>query len=234
MSAKPSKVDNDKAKVKAKAKAKAKAKRKAKKAKAEAEAKAKAKAKIEELRGLELRDFEVWRFFEHRADEIKGSLWTTATWLVALQGALLAFTLNDQVIEFTEPGVITAKHQLVVMTLSGLGLALAALTFAIVDDIARHVRINWLRASAAKGDYDAVSRSNRISTLIPLHVVEFFFVAAFLSLFLASWTGQVADWIVLAFVLLAVVVVALYKSGFLEERPERTPNRRKNKFSEIF
>lgn len=179
------------------------------------------KRKIEELRTLEPRDFEIWRFFEHRADEIKGSLWATATWLVTLKSALLAFTLSDRILEFTDSGIpVKPLHPLVVLMLSGLGLALVMLTFTIVDDIVKHIHINWYRASTAKGDYEAVSRGGRIYTLLPLYVVEVFFAFAFISLFSISWRGGSIDWFVLSLVLMTVVMVTLYKTGVLKERPE--------------
>lgn len=107
--------------------------------------------KINQLRNLDIRNFEVWQFFESRADEIKGRLWTTATWLITLKGALLAFILSERMVQIDSTGVgLKPKFPAVVTMLSGLGLAFTILTLAIVDDMVKHIRRNWQRASALK------------------------------------------------------------------------------------
>jgi hypothetical protein len=188
------------------------------------EEKARVTKKIEKLRGLKDRDFEIWQFFEKRADDIKGSLWTTATWLVALKSALLAFMLGDErIMQFTSDGLgLTPSAPTVVLVLSALGLALAFLTWAIVGDIAGHVRRNWLRASAAEKDPESVLRSSRIYILLPLGAVEVFFAVAFSVLMYVSFDRSQFHWAVAVFVMAASLVLVLYKSGKLEDRPEPT------------
>lgn len=186
--------------------------------------KARVRKKIKKLRGLTDRDFEIWQFFEKRADDIKATLWTTATWLVALKSALLAFMLGDErIMQFTNDGLgLTPSVPTVVLVLSALGLALAFLTWGIVGDIAGHVRSNWLRASAAEKDPGAVLRGGRIYVLLPLGAVEVFFALAFSVLIFISFDGTKFHRAVVVFVMIAFLILVLYKSGKLEERPEPT------------
>ena len=186
--------------------------------------KAQVKKKMERLRNLDDRNFEIWKFFETRADNLKGSLWTTVTWLVTLKSALLAFMLSDQrVMQFTNAGFgLAPSVPTLVFVLSALGLSLAFLTWALVEDIARHIRSNWLRASAAEMDPNSNLRSGKIYLLLPLGAVEVFFAVAFLLLMYISFNGSRLHWAVTGFVMVAFLILILYKSGKLEDRREQT------------
>lgn len=173
------------------------------------------KQKIDALRILDARRFEVWSFFEHRADEIKSRLWTTATWLIALKGALLGFILSQNFVVFEGPGIKLA-NPLIVSLLSGLGVALVILTWTVVDDMASHIRLNWRRASAAKGD---PVRTGRIYVLLPLNVVELFFAFSFATLLAFAFRGRPLDWAVVGILSLVLLATLAYKLGVLEKRP---------------
>ena len=190
--------------------------------------KARVNKKMERLRSLENRDYDIWKFFETHADNIKGSLWTTVTWLVALKSALLAFMLSDQrVMQFTNAGLgLEPSVPTLVFVLSGLGLALAFFTWAVVADISRHVRSNWLRASAAEMDPNSELRSGKIYLLLPLGAVEVFFAVAFSLLMYISFNGSRLQWAVTGFLVVACLILILYKSGKLEDRPEAAESKR--------
>jgi hypothetical protein len=177
------------------------------------------KAKLDQLRGLDDRDYAIWQFFESRADQIKMQLWTTSTWLIALQGGLLAFTFGDRMSTVNADGTIVPKIPLLVTLFSGLGLALSVLTLAVVLDAARHIRSNWARASAAKGDYHAILRSSRIHTLPPIIVVDALFACGFAYLL---WTALVRSDSVTSIVLVAAAIAG---PGFVCALAYRNPER---------
>lgn len=59
---------------------------------------------LEQLRQLSPDDqqkehyFDLWKYYSKHADEVKEKLWATVTWLVAIEGALLAFLVNVSLI----------------------------------------------------------------------------------------------------------------------------------------
>jgi hypothetical protein len=185
----------------------------------EAEA-VKLQAKLDQLRRLDGRDYDVWKFFESRADQIKMQLWTTSTWLIALQGGLLAFTIGDRLSTVSADGTILPKIPLLVTLVSGLGLALSVLTLAVAMDAARHIRRNWDRASAAKGDYDAALRSGRIHTLPPIIVVNGLFGCAFAYLLWNVLARSASLTSILLIVALIASLALIYARAY--RAPERS------------
>lgn len=138
---------------------------------------------IDSVRGIDDRDFETWKFFEQRADALKGTLWTTATWLIGLQGGLLAFTISERLMRFGGDGLgLEVTAPLAVCVLSVIGIVLTTLTVFVVADIVKHIRRNWARANAAKGDPSCARCSGRISALVPLYLLQVLFALAFMSL----------------------------------------------------
>ena len=179
------------------------------------------KAKIEQLRGLKDRDFAVWQFFEGRADQVKIQLWTSSTWLIALQGGLLAFIFSERLTSVGADGTIVPKIPLLVTAMTTLGLGLSLLTFVVAIDAAHHVRTNWDRASPAKGDYEAVLRSGRIHTLPPILAVDALFAFSFFYLLLNTMINTPST----PSIILATVVIVgfglFYVYGVRRaERPE--------------
>jgi hypothetical protein len=182
-------------------------------------------SKIEKLRGLSDRDLAIWQFFEKRADDIKVSLWTTATWLIALKAALLAFMLsNEHIVEFTKVGIgLAPKEPTLVLLLSALGLVLTFLTLAIVSDFSGHVRRNWQRASEAEGVPNLTPRGRKIFVMLPLYVVIAFFVLAFFASMYFSFDHSRVHLAVVGFVAVALLIFVLHKVLEINQYPSDKP-----------
>jgi len=180
-----------------------------------------AQVKIDALRDLDDKDRALWQFFESRADALKSGLWTTATWLLGLQGALLAFILGDRLTDVgSADGWLRPKVPSVVALLSGLGVGVAAMTWGVVSDTARHIHRNWDRASAAKKDYGAALRGGVISVLLPVRFLVLFFAVAFATLHVRAFSGAWPDAVGLVTALAAVLVVASSDLGVFDDRPD--------------
>jgi hypothetical protein len=95
--------------------------------------------------------FEVWKYFEERANKLGDQLWSTGTWLMTLVAATFSFPLGTKFVAFPDalfPIQVTAPIPVVVIALFGMALCLYAL-FAL-NDIHRHIKRNWDRAKLVR------------------------------------------------------------------------------------
>ncbi len=99
------------------------------------------------LEGLNERRFELWKYFEDRADLLTARLWTTGTWLVGILAAVLTLPFAARLIEVTG-GIFPLKPlaRLPLALIAIFGVALSVFAFVAVTDLREHIEQNWTRA----------------------------------------------------------------------------------------
>jgi predicted ester cyclase len=85
---------------------------------------------------------ELWKFFQNRADDIKGRLWTTIIWHYTVLTGLLIFII-DRFMKFELSGTIGAIF-------SFLGFIFCFLTIRFITEYGEHINSNWDRANSLK------------------------------------------------------------------------------------
>lgn len=104
-------------------------------------------AKIREL--AEDQDYDLWKYFQGRADIVKARLWTTVTWLISAQVGFLALLFSADILAFTEETrtqiAICLPIPAFVLCLFGFGLS--AYSLFVICDSFKHMAWNWLRAN---------------------------------------------------------------------------------------
>src|SRR5690348_113150 len=81
---------------------------------------------------------DLYKFHQERTEKIRTRLWTTLTWLVGVQGALLG--LKEQPLVFTG---IDIKDRTVTIAFGYILAFLAVYTILVVTDGTKHIESNW-------------------------------------------------------------------------------------------
>jgi len=102
------------------------------------------------LLSLDNNRFEVWKYFEERADRLGEQLWSTGTWLMALVGATLSLPFAGQFIAASGTSLVTVEEKYPVVVIGLVGLLVCVYAFVALDDIRRHIMSNWRRAGLAR------------------------------------------------------------------------------------
>lgn len=140
---------------------------------------------VESLNSLAENKFEVWKYFEDRADRLGEQLWLIGTWLMAVAAATLSLPFVARFIEVSEDGFpFKIKFRAPVILIAVFGLAFCGYGYAALTDLRKHLEGNWRRASLAReGKWSEAGWSGRKrhgwNVLIGIGVLQ---VAAFLFL----------------------------------------------------
>jgi hypothetical protein len=95
--------------------------------------------------------FEVWKYFEERANQLGDQLWAMGTWLMSLLAATLALPFVAKFVEFpTASFALQVTARLPVAVIALFGIAFSVYAFFAVLDVRRHVEDNWRRAGYAR------------------------------------------------------------------------------------
>lgn len=152
---------------------------------------------LEKIRNLDGEsDYDLWKYYQNRADEIKTRLWTTGTWLIALMLALLALAFQVGVLSFQDefpplgveqrwPGAIIAV----------LGIAIALHGFYAVKDQIDHIASNWFRADCLKDNFQKLGRYYTNWGWVSLIFIGGLILSLYLYILLASLLPN--EWLIL-------------------------------------
>ncbi len=94
-------------------------------------------------------DYDLWKYFQDRADQIKERLWTTATWLISVQAAFLTLLFSAEILQFTmdSPVQFSICLPIPAFFLCLFGVGISGYSLVVIDDAATHVTKNWVRAN---------------------------------------------------------------------------------------
>jgi hypothetical protein len=89
--------------------------------------------------------FDLYKFFESRADTIKASMFESVTWVVGFAAAVLGFVVATFVDFSTDP--VSVKHPMAAIISSCGGVILCVYALFLLYDAANHILRNWDRAN---------------------------------------------------------------------------------------
>lgn len=91
---------------------------------------------------------DLWKYFTDDAAKIKDRMWTIASWMFTLQGALLAFIAKQL---SSETGTtIEVKNSIVVLIVAGIGIVLSGYTIFMIQQYGHHISGMWNRADLVR------------------------------------------------------------------------------------
>ena len=147
-------------------------------------------ALVESLAKLPRDRFELWKYFEDRADLLTERLWTTGTWLLGILTAILTLPFAAKFVEVAG-GLfpLTVKAHLPLGVVAAFGCACSVYAVLAIADLKDHIESNWRRALYARTEQwdGSVSLPRRKTTgwliLLGILILE---LVAFLGLFVLA------------------------------------------------
>jgi hypothetical protein len=88
------------------------------------------------------RRFEMFKFYEGAAQRTKADAWTQTTWVLALSGAILGFSMKAQ-LEYSQATVLPA----IVIGCAAAGLVMTLYATHVLLELAKHIRNYWTSAN---------------------------------------------------------------------------------------
>ena len=94
--------------------------------------------------------YEVWRYFEDRADRLGERLWSTGVWLMSLIAATLVLPFAARLITVPATGLsLQVSAPIPVALIAIFGIAVLAYAYFALRDIREHIESNWERSRYA-------------------------------------------------------------------------------------
>ncbi len=94
--------------------------------------------------------FEVWKYFEDRADRLIERLWSTGTWLMSILIALISLPFVAQFISYKGSWFpITVDHPFPVILIAIFGTVFCVYAYVALSDLREHIEGNWERSMYA-------------------------------------------------------------------------------------
>lgn len=146
------------------------------------------KGKLTEQNYLDL-----WKYFDQKASEIKGAMFTTTTWIIGFAAALLGF-LFAKLMDHN-PVVALIPISLLMKLVSYSGMVLCIYAFFAIHESAKHIKSNWRYADNCKGMMDTKffnfiipkkSKNNALQIWDRLYIIVGIFLTSFFIIFLWS------------------------------------------------
>lgn len=106
---------------------------------------------VDSLLTIQGNRYELWKYFEDRADRLSERLWSTGVWLMSVVTATLALPFIAKFVTFPSNGFpIRVEASLPVALVSIFGLAFLVYSYQALRDLRDHIESNWFRASYAR------------------------------------------------------------------------------------
>jgi len=106
---------------------------------------------VDSLIAIGAKRYELWKYFEDRADQLGERLWSTGLWLMGIVAATLSlpFAARFVVVPGTEsPAEITAPFPVALIAV--FGIAFLLYSYFALRDLRDHIEGNWIRATYAR------------------------------------------------------------------------------------
>ena len=96
---------------------------------------------------VELNDgnkFEIYKFYEDRADHVRDRLWSAGTWLLTVMGVVVAIPFTASFIEFEKSfPPLKVINNIPVIVLGIFGLFLCLYSWFVINEFKQHVEMLW-------------------------------------------------------------------------------------------
>lgn len=105
---------------------------------------------VETLLSIKNDKFEVWKYFEDRADRLGERLWSTGTWLMSVLTVIISLPFITKFISYDNSGFpITVDRPIPVILISIFGIAFCLYSYVALSDLREHIEGNWRRSRYA-------------------------------------------------------------------------------------
>jgi hypothetical protein len=105
------------------------------------------KRRVDELWKIQPSKYELWKYYEDRADRLGERLWTTGVWLMTAIVATLTLPFAAKVV--SAPGVnfpVQVVAPFPTAALAVFGIILCIYAFFALNDLREHIESNWRKA----------------------------------------------------------------------------------------
>lgn len=103
--------------------------------------------RVDAVRRLSPGDFNAWKHYEDRADQLGAELWTIGSWLSALVGATVALPFVAEFISTTpEYPYLRVSNRVGLGVVAVFGLAFCRYAYLAICDVREHIESNWRKA----------------------------------------------------------------------------------------
>lgn len=111
-----------------------------------------AKGFVDSLIDLQGNRYDLWKYFEDRADRLSERLWSTGVWLMGVIALILSLPFAAKFVAFPSTGIpVQVSARLPVILISIFGIAFLVYSYHALHDLRDHIERNWIRASCARG-----------------------------------------------------------------------------------
>lgn len=94
--------------------------------------------------------FEVWKYFEDRADRLAERLWSTGTWLMSVLTVIISLPFIAKFISYENSGFpISVDRPIPVILIGIFGIAFCFYSYVALSDLREHIEGNWRRSKYA-------------------------------------------------------------------------------------
>lgn len=105
---------------------------------------------VDTLLSIKNDKFEVWKYFEERADKLSERLWSTGTWLMTVIAATITLPFVAQFISTDNRDFpIEVTRPFPVATISLFGMIFCLYSLLALRDMREHIEKNWRRSKYA-------------------------------------------------------------------------------------
>jgi hypothetical protein len=106
---------------------------------------------VDSLIALEENRYELWKYFEDRADRLSERLWSTGVWLMSVVALTLSLPFVARFVAFPSSGIpVQVNARLPVIAVSIFGIAFLVYSYHALRDLRDHIEGNWFRATYAR------------------------------------------------------------------------------------
>ena len=100
--------------------------------------------RVDALKSIQPSQYELWKYFEDRADRLGERLWSVGAWLMTVIAATLTLPFAANFIETSTaffPVRVTGRLPLAMI--AAFGMLFCIYSYAALRDVREHIEINW-------------------------------------------------------------------------------------------
>ena len=150
---------------------------------------------LDKIKSLQTREFDLWKYYEERADRLGERLWSIGIWFTTILGGILSIPFAAHFINPATSGLpLEVVSPLPVTVLSVFGILLSLYAYIVLSDVREHIEKNWQRSGyALEGSWAASSwtgrRNHAWKVLLVVVILAFLGFAALITLSVVRWTA---------------------------------------------
>jgi hypothetical protein len=103
--------------------------------------------RIEALKAIQPDTFELWKYYEDRADHLGERMWTIGLWLMTVVTATLALPfIAKLIVPHPSFPFLRIEHCVAVVLVTIFGALFCVYSYASISDLREHIESNWRKA----------------------------------------------------------------------------------------